>query len=172
MEQSFLIGLDTSIGHVLYWHYTPNKQDSCYTCKIYITSENTLMETVQKINPGQPELPEWVYNGAIIGVQGGTQRMLDIMSQALDSGVKVSGMWIQDWSGKITTEFGTRVFCNGKWNSTWYPELDEVIKVIDEQYGVKVTAYITPHLNIEGDVFQVCKQNNGSERCSECFYSK
>ena len=153
-------GEDTSRGHVLYWHHTPNKEYSCYTCKIYITAENSLMETVQKINPGQPELPEWVYNGAIIGVQGGTQRMLDIMSQALNSGVKVSAMWIQDWSGKITTEFGTRVFWNWKWNSTWYPELDQVIKDIDEQFGVKVTAYITPHLNIEGDVFQENSQEN------------
>ena len=32
------------------------------------------MKTVQKVNPGQPELPEWVYNGAMIGVQGGTDR--------------------------------------------------------------------------------------------------
>ena len=153
-------GEDTTKGHVLYWHYTPNKNFPCQSCKIFITSENTLMETVQKINPGQPELPEWVYNGAIIGVQGGTQRMLDIMSEALEAGVKVSAMWIQDWSGKITTEFGTRVFWNWRWNSTWYPELDQVIKDIDEQFGVKVTAYMTPHLNIEGDIYQVFISTN------------
>ena len=37
-----------------------------------MTDEGTLMKTVQKINPGQPEMPEWIYNGAILGVQGGT----------------------------------------------------------------------------------------------------
>jgi len=28
------------------------------------------MEIVQALNPGQPPLPDWVYNGAILGVQG------------------------------------------------------------------------------------------------------
>ena len=42
------------------------------------------MKTVQSINPGQPELPDWVYNGAILGVQGGTERMLDILQQVSD----------------------------------------------------------------------------------------
>ena len=36
--------------------------------------------------------------------------MLDILHQAQENDVAVSGLWIQDWSGKITTEFGTR-FC-------------------------------------------------------------
>ena len=40
----------------------------------------------------------------------GTDRMLDILHQAQENDVAVSGLWIQDWSGKITTEFGTR-FC-------------------------------------------------------------
>ena len=37
-------------------------------------------------------------------------------------------MWIQDWSGKIVTDFGTRVFWNWQWNDTWYPGLDTVIR--------------------------------------------
>ena len=41
---------------------------------------------------------------------------------------QVAGMWIQDWSGKIVTDFGTRVFWNWKWNETWYPNLDTVIR--------------------------------------------
>ena len=57
------------------------------------------MEIVQKINPGQPELPDWVYDGAILGVQGGTDRMLEILRNAQENDVAVTGMWIQDWSG-------------------------------------------------------------------------
>ena len=62
-------------------------------------------------------------------------------------------MWIQDWSGKIVTGFGTRVFWNWRWNETWYPRLDTVIQDL-KQEGVMVTAYITAHLNVDGDVFQ------------------
>ena len=39
------------------------------------------MEVVQAINPGQSLIPEWVHQGAILGVQGGTKRMLDILNQ-------------------------------------------------------------------------------------------
>ena len=141
-------------GHVLYWHYSYNADFPCYHCKIVITAEDSLMKTVQKINPGQPELPDWIYNGVVIGVQGGTERMLDVLQMALDNDVAVSGLWIQDWSGKITTEFGTRVFWNWKWNSTWYPNLDQVIKNLKEEKDIRVTAYITPHLNVNGDIFE------------------
>ena len=66
---------------------------------------------------------------------------------------KVSAMWIQDWSGKIVTDFGTRVFWNWRWNETWYPDLDVVIRELEEE-DVKVTVYLTAHLNVEGDIYQ------------------
>ena len=165
------------------------------------------------MSPGQPELPDWVYNGAIIGVQGGTDRMLEVLdsAQGIEEGfiqrrrqrssmllggfricsipcrailklcctcktasadsrkgieyilspkqqrrplpfllyksffywaqgqdVRVAALWIQDWSGKITTTFGSRVFWNWRWNETWYPALDVLIKDLDERRGIKV----------------------------------
>ncbi len=69
------------LGHEVYWHYTPVEAHPCVNCRITFSVENSLMEIVQSINPGQPELPEWVYNGAILGVQGGTTRMLEILEQ-------------------------------------------------------------------------------------------
>jgi alpha-glucosidase len=95
-----------------------------------------------------------VYNGAILGVQGGTDIMLDFLDISTAQGIQVSGLWIQDWSGKITTEFGTRVFWNWAWNSTWYPDLNETIKYLDEKRNIKVTAYLTAHLNTDGDVYK------------------
>lgn len=59
--------------------------------------------------------------------------MLNYLDEAQSQGVEVAGLWIQDWSGKITTEFGTRVFWNWEWNSTWYPVLDELIKDLDKR---------------------------------------
>ncbi len=91
--------------------------------------KDSLLEIVQSVNPGQPPIPGWVQEGAIIGVQGGTETMLEILSEADEYGVAVSGMWIQDWSGKIVTGLGTRVFWNWRWNETWYPDLDNVIQV-------------------------------------------
>ena len=49
--------------------------------KVVFTIKPSLMEIVQTINPGQSLVPEWVHQGAIIGVQGGTERMLHIMNE-------------------------------------------------------------------------------------------
>jgi len=142
--------------NTIYWHHTVPKLGVegavCYTCTLNILIKPTLMEIVQALNPGQPELPDWVYNGAILGVQGGTDTMLMRLEDARAHGIEVAGMWIQDWSGKIVTDFGTRVFWNWRWNETWYPNLDTVIRDLDAE-GVKVTAYVTAHLNVEGDVY-------------------
>ena len=71
-------------------------------------------------------------------------------------GASISGLWIQDWSGKIQTPFGKRVFWNWRWNETWYPNLDKVIKDLREEKNIRVTGYITGHLNVKGDIY---KQN-------------
>lgn len=143
--------------NTIYWHNSVPvlgaEGGECWDCHLSISIKPSLMEIVQMINPGQPELPDWVYNGAILGVQGGTDKMLQYLNDAREHGIQVAGMWIQDWSGKITTNFGTRVFWNWKWNDTWYPNLDTVIHDLDNE-GVKVTVYLTAHLNVDGDVFQ------------------
>ncbi|MFP1528910.1 hypothetical protein ACLB1R_27845 [Escherichia coli] len=41
-----------------------------------------------------------------------------------NAGVKVNGIWAQDWSGIRMTSFGKRVMWNWKWNSENYPQLD------------------------------------------------
>ena len=44
-------------------------------------SIHAYVSLLQAINPGQPLLPDWVHNGAIIGVQGGTDRMLEVLNE-------------------------------------------------------------------------------------------
>ncbi|MFP2469436.1 alpha-glucosidase [Pseudescherichia vulneris] len=93
----------------------------------------------------QPELPDWVYDGVTLGVQGGTdvcQHKLDTLRQG---GVKVNGLWAQDWSGIRMTSFGKRVMWNWEWNSELYPQLDERIAQW-KQEGVQFLSYINPYL--------------------------
>lgn len=93
----------------------------------------------------QPELPDWVYDGVTLGIQGGTevcQQKLDTMRNA---GVKVNGIWAQDWSGIRMTSFGKRVMWNWKWNSDNYPQLDSRIKQWKEE-GVQFLSYINPYV--------------------------
>ncbi|CAG0879776.1 unnamed protein product [Cyprideis torosa] len=98
-------------------------------------------------------IPEWVSDGLIISVQRGTEEMLRIANLCVDNGIPVAAMWIQDWSGRVVTSLGSRVFWNWRWNSTWYSELDTVIPQLQEELGIRVTAYINPYLNTLGDVY-------------------
>lgn len=43
-----------------------------------------------------------------------------------DKGVKVSAIWIQDWSGKIVTSLGKRVFWNWQLDEQFYWKKDEM----------------------------------------------
>ncbi|XP_054758413.2 sulfoquinovosidase-like [Lytechinus pictus] len=101
----------------------------------------------------QPMPPEWIYNGTILGVQGGTDIMLQYIDMAEEHGIKVSGVWIQDWVGRITTSFGRRLFWNWEWNPEQYPNLDTVIPQL-KQRGIRVLVYANPNLNRLGSLYE------------------
>ncbi|MGL6168470.1 MAG: alpha-glucosidase [Fusobacteriaceae bacterium] len=104
----------------------------------------------------QPKLPEWIYNGLMLGLQGGTEKVLDKLNKALDSGIKVSSVWCQDWQGKRITSFGKRLNWNWKWSPEEYPNLDVEIKKLKKR-GIKFLGYINPYV-IEGyDLYEEAK---------------
>ncbi len=101
----------------------------------------------------QPELPEWVYGGVWIGVQGGTKVVMDKLENALDKGLQISGIWAQDWEGIRYTSFGKRLMWNWIWNKELYPGLDEEILKLRER-GIRFLGYINPYVAIEGHLFK------------------
>ena len=101
----------------------------------------------------QPELPDWVYSGMILGVQGGTETMLQKLQTARDAGIPVNGLWIQDWEGRRVTAVGKQLYWNWEWDSTLYPDLDkEIVRLAAE--GVKVLGYINPFLAVEKPLYK------------------
>lgn len=123
---------------------------------IMFETAETFIELVSKISSffgRQPLLPEWVYSGLILGVQGGTDRVLEKMNKAIEKGVKLSGLWCQDWQGRKITSFGKRLFWNWKWNPQMYPELDKKIWELKDK-GIRFLGYINPYLIKEGDLYK------------------
>lgn len=100
----------------------------------------------------QPELPDWVYDGAILGIQGGT----DIVNRKLETVKKydtaVAGVWCQDWEGRRITAFGKQLMWNWRWDEQLYPGLDKAIPEWKKQ-GVKFLGYINPFLAVEKDLY-------------------
>src|SRR6056297_2042052 len=75
---------------------------------LFETGESYL-ELVEKLTAylgRQPELPEWVYNGLILGIQGGTDFVLEQKEKLKENGVELSALWCQDWQGVKHTSFG------------------------------------------------------------------
>ncbi|MBR6392132.1 MAG: alpha-glucosidase [Eubacterium sp.] len=112
-----------------------------------------LLGNLTSIVGRQPELPDWVYDGHILGIQGGTDIMLSKIQTALNHNIPVNGAWIQDWEGRRVTAVGKQLFWNWEWDKELYPGLDEKIKELGEK-GIKVLGYINPFLAVEKPLYK------------------
>lgn len=101
----------------------------------------------------QPDLPDWTYDGYILGIQGGTDIMMNKVNAALNSGVAVNGVWIQDWEGRRVTAAGKQLYWNWQWDRELYPHLDEKIKELNQK-GIRVLGYINPFLAVEKPLYK------------------
>ena len=115
---------------------------------IRIEAAPSYLELVEKLTAyfgRQPKLPEWVYNGLIIGVQGGNERSFGLLDRTLEKNIKVAGIWCQDWCGKRVTSFGKRLQWDWKYHKEMYPDLPEKIKEVNAK-GIRFLGYVNPYL--------------------------
>ena len=102
----------------------------------------------------QPTLPDWVFDGEILGIQGGTEIMDQKVHTALEHGMKVAGVWIQDWEGRRVTAVGKQLFWNWEWDKELYPDLDKRIAQYGEK-GIRILGYCNPFLAVEKPLYQI-----------------
>ena len=96
----------------------------------------------------QPPLPDWVYDGAILGIQGSTENVERKLAAARAAGMPVCGVWCQDWQGARITPVGHQLMWNWEWDPAQYPGLPEKIAAWRAQ-GVRFLGYINPFLAVE-----------------------
>eukprot|EP00122_Pirum_gemmata_P015255 Pgem_evm1s14255 len=119
-------------------------------------------------------LPDWIQNGAVVGLQGGTERVKELVARLKKANVPIAdpqthkptnpqtpnpllAVWLQDWTGKIDTGFGQRLLWNWELNKTWYPGWDEMVSdfALD---NINVMTYINPHLFENHSLFYKAKE--------------
>ncbi|MFO8019676.1 MAG: alpha-glucosidase [Promethearchaeia archaeon] len=136
--------------------------------KLIINKFESARETVSglaKLNGIQPKLPNWVYDGMWLAIQGrgGKKRVSERLKTALDAGIKVGAIWSQDWEGINVTKFGTQLFWDWKWNGggreVRFPEFPDFVKEINNR-GFKYLGYINSFLHTEGDLYKVAKEKD------------
>ena len=120
------------------------------------TFDDTLSELSLTLGR-QPELPDWVYDGEILGIQGGTDVMMKKVDTALSNNMAVNGVWIQDWEGRRVTAVGKQLFWNWEHDSELYPDLPEKIKELNEK-GIKVLGYCNTFLAVEKPLYKYASE--------------
>ena len=131
------------------------------------TFEDVLRELTALLGR-QPTLPDWVYDGAILGIQGGTDVLLRKVDTCLSHGMAVAGAWIQDWEGRRVTAFGKQLMWNWEWDRELYPGLDKAIAALRSK-GIRVLGYCNPFLAIEKPMYReasalgYCVKNKAGE---------
>ncbi|MCR4951485.1 MAG: alpha-glucosidase [Solobacterium sp.] len=103
-------------------------------------------------------LPEWLYDGVILAIQEGTDTVDARMQKALDAGVKVNGVWSQDWCGCRRTGFGYQVMWNWEYDQEMYHDLPAKIREWKAE-GIRFLGYINPFLAIEKDLYKYAHEH-------------
>jgi alpha-glucosidase len=122
----------------------------------------SLIETVQEISAflgRQGPLPDWVYEGVILGIQGGTEVCRSKLKACLGERMPVAGIWAQDWQGEKYTGFGKRLRWNWQWDPGLYPGLDKFIRELLDK-GIRFLGYINPNLLEGTPLYQEAKSLN------------
>jgi sulfoquinovosidase len=99
----------------------------------------------------QPQLPEWVLQGAIIGLKDGA-RSFERLETFAAAGTAISGLWCEDWVGVRQTSFGRRLFWDWKWSPQRYPGLDREIEALQGR-GIRFLGYVNPYLCVDGSLY-------------------
>jgi alpha-glucosidase (family GH31 glycosyl hydrolase) len=104
-----------------------------------------LIERYTEYSGRMRPLPGWILGGAVVGVQGGTQRVLGISErlEALDT--PVAAFWLQDWVGQRRTSFGTQLWWNWELDEDHYQGWNLLRERLEER-DVRLMTYINPLL--------------------------
>ncbi len=124
-------------------------------------SGDTFTEVSEKLSAllGRVDaLPDWIYDGAILAIQEGCDTVDAKLKKAEEAGIKVCGVWSQDWSGCRRTGFGYQVMWNWVWDKDLYVGLDKKIKEWNEK-GVKFLGYINPFMAIEKELYAYASEH-------------
>ncbi len=102
-----------------------------------------LIEQYTEYSGRMRPLPEWILNGAVVGLQGGTDKVLDVYDELEALDTPVAALWLQDWVGQRQTSFGTQLWWNWELDEDHYPGWDQLRERLKND-DVKLMTYIGP----------------------------
>jgi alpha-glucosidase len=111
-------------------------------------------------------LPDWINQGAILGLQGGTQKVEEVIEKIIAANGKLAAVWIQDWEGQRETLLGKRLWWNWELDEKQYPRFEELKGALAKN-DIRLMAYINPFLvdadhkgKYKRNLYKEAKDNN------------
>jgi alpha-glucosidase len=109
---------------------------------------DTALETISNLSQylgRQPELPDWVFDGVWLAIQGGKDVVEEKINTCLKNDVKIVAVWCQDWQGIHMQGAQKRLIWNWKYDEDLYPDLPSFIRNLNKK-GIKFLGYINSML--------------------------
>ena len=91
-------------------------------------------------------LPDWILEGAVVGMQGGTARVREVLADLEARGTPVAAFWLQDWVGQRVTSFGRQLWWNWELDEDHYPGWEELVDDLRAR-GIRIMTYVSPFLS-------------------------
>ena len=112
-----------------------------------LTAASSPLDLLEQQQSGvnRPGVPAWTAEGAVLGLQGGTDEVRRQVTELEEAGAEISAVWIQDWSGRRTTSFGDRLWWTWQLDEERYPGWDDLVADLAED-GILTTTYVNPWL--------------------------
>lgn len=105
----------------------------------------TGLVAAQQAGEHRPALARWATDGAIVGLQGGTAAVRRKLGALERAGARISGVWIQDWTGQRVTSFGSRLWWTWQLDRRRYPHWRRLVADLARR-GIRTTTYMNPFL--------------------------
>lgn len=90
-------------------------------------------------------LPDWILEGAVAGMQGGTARVRAVWAQLQAERTPVAAFWLQDWVGQRKTRLGKQLWWNWELDQDHYPDWEPLRGEL-ARAGVRIMTYVNPFL--------------------------
>lgn len=91
-------------------------------------------------------LPEWITSGAIVGLQGGTKDVRNIVSKLREHDTPIAALWLQDWVGQRETFLGKQLWWNWELDKSRYPNWEGFRENLTEE-NIRIMLYVNPYLS-------------------------
>jgi hypothetical protein len=119
------------------------------------TQADNLLDAIEALTAytgRMPALPQWVDNGAILGIQGGQDKVNGIVEQGLSEEINapIAGVWLQDWCG-THSQVGnyvnvSRLWWNWENDEVLYPSWSSFVQELRNRHNVRTLSYMNTFL--------------------------